>query len=217
MVPLFTLATAARADIAAEPPMGMQFLSHSARVEGLAAHPGYVVLAYDRGDPVSAVVAWTPEGEAVQQLAYGGNNRGGGLSAPAVHLMSTAAYAEWRAKATAAVEVQRKACAERGEGCMHISRFVPSLPAPQGAIDCKLAITLETTGSAAGPDALVQVLELTEASATTCVVREKSREYRRRGSIVGPGGCDTAGGTLSVALGLLLVLVPRRARVTRRG
>ncbi len=209
------LAAVAHADIAPTPPDGRTFLTHAVRVEGLDRHPGYVVLAYDQTDPVRDVAAWKAGGAPTVTLANGASNRRQAFSAPMFRLLPAEAYAAWRAQADAAVAAQREAC-QRGEGCPHISWFVPKLPPPSGTIDCGLpALTLVTEGPAAGPDSLTSVFTLTEATPTTCVLVEGPREQRKGGTPIPArptGNCDHLGGAASVGAALAVLLLATRRR-----
>lgn len=203
----------AHADVAIPPPADQQFVSHDLVVQGLEAHPDAVLLVLDRGATVSAYRAFHAGAETRQTLATGGRNRGGGISAPSLLLMPKAAYEAWQAQAMADVRAQREACSSRGEGCSHISRFVPRYPAPTGTIDCGLSLTLVTTGPERGPDTIVETVALTAATATRCAVEAKGRTAEQDGEPMETGGCSTAGGAVSLGAGLaLLGLVSRRRR-----
>jgi hypothetical protein len=107
-----------------------------------------------------------------------------------------------------------------GRGCAHISRFETSFSPPSGAVDCGLPpVAVQDTGPAGGPDELVTVVTLTEASADRCALRSEPMERLREGKAVkeGGGGCQTAAGLTSA--GSLLVglaaLLRRRPAVAR--
>ncbi|MCB9700073.1 MAG: hypothetical protein H6738_25015 [Alphaproteobacteria bacterium] len=200
----------ALADIAPTPAVGQRFLTHSVRVTGLTEHPGFVLVAHDAGDTVGTVLAWT--GDEVQQLGNGASNRGPRLSHPSFRLMSREAYDAWKTASSAEVSAQREACM-RGEGCAHISRFVPKITPPTGTVDCATSIDVVTSGPADGPDAVVEPLTVVEASATSCVLKRGETERTLKGAaFTGGGGCDTTGGVLSLVGALVAAGLFRRRR-----
>lgn len=215
MVPLLlALCLPAQADVAVPPPTGKRFLTHALRVDGLEQHPGYVVVAFD-GRPGSSIGTHRVfTAEAPQQdLAYGGSNRGPALAEPGLHLMKRDAYDAWNTEQSAVVAAQRKACSERGEGCAHISRFVPSYQAPGAVVDCGHRVGLETVGLATGPDTVIDVVTLTAASDSACTVKPVEREREKDGDQVGVTGCSAAAlSATSVLAGLGLLLGMRRRR-----
>jgi hypothetical protein len=202
----------AHADIAIPPPDGERFVKHDLEVVGLEAHPEVVLIALDGGDTVSGYRAFRPGGEARQTLARGGNNRGGGISAPSVKMLPKAAFEAWEKKSRADVAAQREACASSGEGCAHISRFVPRYPAPKDAVDCGFTMTLVTSGPKRGPDTVVDTIALKTASASTCVVDARPRTAELDGKPVEAGGCSTVGGAVSLGAGLAMLGVAARRR-----
>lgn len=169
MIPLLLplLGLGALADVSVPPPDKQRFLTHQLRIEGLDAHPDVVVVAHDRTETLSAHRAFSA-GDAEQILGIGGNRYGGSLSAPALFLMARADYDAWSEAVRVEVAKQEEACADRGEGCVHASRFVPSYAPPAGTVDCKQDIGLRLTGPQDGPVAVTDVLRLVEASATSC-------------------------------------------------
>ncbi|MCK6505808.1 hypothetical protein L6R53_20870 [Myxococcota bacterium] len=212
---LWTLSVPARADVALEPDPGTRFLTHALRIEGLDAHPGYVVLAYDAGAELSTWRAFHAGAPASQELGWGGANRGPRMGAPGLHLLPRAAYDAWLAQTTATIQAQETACAERGEGCMHISRFVPSFPPPVGAVSCGLSLQVQGAGPEDGPDRVEEVLRLEAASDSTCSLARVGQELSREGKPVAAGSgarCDLVGGAASLlaGAGLLLGLGRRR-------
>lgn len=210
-----TLCWPARADVALEPAAGTRFITHALRLEGLDAHPGYVVLAYDDGPELHTHRAFHSGGPATQELGWGGANRGGLLSAPGLHLLPRAAYDAWAASTTATVQAQETACAERGEGCMHISRFVPHYPPPAGAVSCGIRLPLQGSGPADGPDRVEEVLRLEAASDSACTVTRVGPAPSLDGQATPADAgarCDLTGSAASLlaGLGLLLGLGRRR-------
>lgn len=167
MLPLILLSLSAQADVIQPPPDKERYLTHQLRIEGLDAHPDVVIVAHDRAGTISSHRAFSA-GDAQQVLGRGARRDGGGLSAPALFLLPRAAHDAWSEGVRAEVARQEEACADRGEGCAHISRFTPSYAPPEGGVDCKQDITLKLTGPEDGPKEVVDVLRLVEASATTC-------------------------------------------------
>lgn len=229
---LLTLSIA-HADVAIPPPDGKRFMDHDLVVEGLEAHPDAVLVVMDRGETVTAYRSFAAGKDTRQTLAKGNRRRGGGMSAPTIRLMMRPAFEAWQAEARAAVDAQREACAERGEGCAHISRFVGKYPAPQGAIDCGLSLDLVTSGPQDGPNKTVDTIALEAASATRCTVVSKGRHHERDGKRTdapppatpaadgdapSSPGCSALGGVASVGVGLaLLGLAMRRRQEPARG
>ena len=215
MLLALALSTTALADIAIEPDPGTTFLSHSLRLEGLAEHPTSVLVVHDGGSTISAHRAYSADREAQQTLARGGSNRGGGMGAPSIYLMNGIAYQAWSTATDATVSAAREACADRGEGCAHISRFVPSYAPPTGAISCGVSIDLQLSGPDGGPDEVVDVYRLAEASATTCRLDRIAQELSRDGKPVtaSTGGCSALqASAASVLAGLALLLGMGRRR-----
>lgn len=202
----------AHADVAIPPPDGQRFVKHDLVVAGLERHPDVVLLAIDAGGTVSGYRAWRAGGEARQTLAQGGRSRGGGIAAPSVKMLPKAAFDAWEAKSRADVDRQRAACADRGEGCAHISRFVPSYPAPPDTVDCGFPIRLVTSGPKRGPDTVVDTIELQSSADGRCIVSAQPRSAERDGQPVDTGGCSTAGGAVSLGAGLALLGVAARRR-----
>jgi hypothetical protein len=217
----------AHADVAIPPPDGKQFMNHDLVVEGLDAHPDVVLVVMDRGDTVTAYRSFAAGKDTRQTLAKGNRRRGGGMSAPTVRLMTKPAFEAWQTEARAAVDAQREACSERGEGCAHISRFVGKYPAPKGAVDCGLSLDLVTSGPEGGPNQTVDTIALEAASATRCTVVSKGRHHERDGmrtdapppaepavdgAAPAPPSCNTLGGVASVGAGLAMLGLAMRRR-----
>lgn len=173
---LTLLSSLALADVVVPPPDDSRYVSHVLRLDGLQAHPGFVFLVYDDGPEISGWRAFSAGGQAEWELMRGGSRLGAAMSQPAVRMLSAAAYESWAAATNAEKERQRAACSERGEGCMHISRFVPRVAPPSGAIDCGLRLSMEATGPADGPEQIVHIATVTAATETSCVVTLTGRE-----------------------------------------
>lgn len=203
-----------RADVAPEAPSGEQFTTYGVRVEGLAAFPDVVLVLHDRGNPSTihgyrAFSADSPE----HVLASGAASRGNVFSQPDLFAMSRAEYDAWSAQTAAEIARQEEACSERGEGCPHISRFVPRFAPPTGTVACGASIAITTTAPTGGPDAHVDVFSVTTASASTCTLSGPARVSLREGKPISTSSrCDAlnlSGSLLALGLALLAVL-PRR-------
>ena len=214
MQPLLLLLSIApaRADIAIEPPTDQQFLTWSIRVEGLEAAPGSVVVAWEtpyegKITGYRALSAASPEAEL-----YHGGSRRPGLASPDLYLLPTAAFETWQAATREEIDRQEAACADRGEGCMHISRFVPHFAPPTGGIDCATKAKLTESGPTNSPPTRLLTFHLDEASATTCKLSPVGQE--KEAAPKATGGCTSAGGSaLSLLAGFaMLVGLSRRVR-----
>lgn len=222
---LLSLAAPARADVAIEAPSGQRYVRYGLRIEGLDAFPEAVILAADPGQEIHAYRAFHAGGETAWDLS-GGGGRDRGMGGPALRLTSAATYESWSTTTNALIEAQRQACDERGEGCAHISRFVAHFPPPAGTVDCGVQVQPVVQGPAEGPDHVVDVYKLVEASATTCRLEKVGQEQSRDGKPITAkaaptssqgaphsGRCSTlAGSAASVlaGLGLLLGLTRRK-------
>jgi hypothetical protein len=206
----------ALADVAIPPPKDQIFTSHYLRVDDREAHPDFVLLAYDSGETLSTHRAWPADREAEQLLARGGRDRGGQLGHPGLHLLPKAAYEAWATATSAEIARQEEACADRGEGCAHISRFAPSYPPPEGATSCGHAIELQRSAPEGSADKRVDVVKIVEASASSCKV-EASGTDGAGGDAPSPtsapsSGCATVTSAASLLTGLALLLGLGRRR-----
>lgn len=212
----------AHADVAIEAPEGMLLATHSLRVEGLLDHPDAVILAFD-GPPGGTVSTHRVygQGQASQHvLARGDDRNGSAMGAPSLYAMARPAYETWAAATSAEVERQRQACDERGEGCMHISRFVPSYASPSAVLPCGVQVETVTQGPDSGPDLRIEVykvaaLEIAAPDGGACRLDKVATEQYRQGNPYQPasGGCSAlAGSAASVLAGLSLLLGLGRRR-----
>lgn len=205
----------ASADLLIPAEMGQVHITHSVRIEGLT--PGFVVVAFDGtpGSEVGTHRAFTVDHPELV-IANGGNSRGASLGAPALYAMTVEAHTEWDTARAAEVGRQEQACLN-GEGCAHISRFVPSYATPTAVIPCGLS--LEPTGSApeGSPVERTDVFTATvtaEACTVTPLAPPESPSGAAPGTTAGAtvesADCSTASGPVSVLLGLGLLLLARR-------
>lgn len=170
MLGLISLIAAARADIAPEPPPDKQFTTYTVQVDGLDRFPGVVLVLHDKGsDTIRAYRSFTAE-KSSHMIASGHRSRGNNFSNPDLFAMTAEAYAAWSAETDAEIRRQEAACADRGEGCAHISRFVPKFAPPTGAVACGADIQIRTTAPTGGPSEYTDVFTVTAASAEGCTV-----------------------------------------------
>jgi hypothetical protein len=210
----------ASADLLIPAELGQVHITHSVRIDGIP--PEFVVVAFDGspGGEVGTYRAFTADHPELV-IATGGNSRGATLGAPALYGMTAEAYAEWDAVRSAEVARQEEACLN-GEGCAHISRFVPSFATPTAVIPCGLS--LEPTGSAPEGSPLQRTDVFTATvTAEACTVTPAAAPSDAPGDVpagAAPGttsgasvestDCSTAPGPVSVLLGLGLLLLARR-------
>ena len=213
--PALLLLSAAHADVAPEPPSGEQFTTYSVRVEGLAAFPDVVLVVHDKSGGELRGYATLTADKSEAQLGNGRSWRENNIPSPDLFVMPRAAYEAWAQATAAEVARQEEACSERGEGCAHISRFVPHFAAPTGTTPCRATIDITTTAKAGGPDAYVDVFQLKAAAPGTCTVEGPARIALRGGKPVSASGrcaAVTPGGGLAVLLAALGITGLRRRR-----
>lgn len=198
---MILLSTLALADIPPTPPPNEAFARHTVSVDGLAAHPDFVVMLYPGSGELSDHQVFTAE-KSKQDLSED-------LLRADFWLMPKADYATWSSATSAEIMRQRTVCAETGEGCAHISRFSPSYAPPTGTIPCKVTLDAPYTVPEGKPTDLQHAFSLTAASATACTLAAvPSAEVPAAAS---KGGCATAsGGSLGAVLGMLMLGLRRR-------
>lgn len=216
------------ADILIEPDAGTIHTSHVVRVEGLAEHPGYVLLAFDGepGQTISTHRVFTPDSEEFVMARGGG--RGSQLYAPSFYLMADADYQAWKTVTDADVAKQEADCLE-GIGCAHISRFEPSYPSPKTVVSCGLTVQTKTSAPTGSPDKHTDLYTLKTASAEACSLEPgiaKETPVTKGGAVEAPEtetqtettDCATSPGRASVLVGLLLLGLAglRRQRQAQR-
>lgn len=209
---LVLLSTPARADIPPDIEPGNEFVNHHLRIENMGDHPDFALLVYDAPDDgrIRASAVFSSAADAQQFLTNGGNWQSRSeYRRPRLWLLPLDSQEAWSASASAEVAAQRTACMERGEGCMHISRFTPNYLAPTDAIDCGAEFQVQTE-RAVDPDTsrdVVTAFRLVEASAETCVVEPVETATTAAAEDDGPAlpwvfigvGLFTLGGLLVVA------------------
>ncbi len=165
------LVTTTKADIAPEPPAGRAFLSHYLKMENLADYPGFALLVYDPSPDGKITASRTFKvGKDAEQLLENQSNwrSARNFDRPGIWLLSLAQEKAWSKKTGELIAQQREACARRGEGCAHISRFVPKYPPPAEAIDCGVRIDIQTTVAKGQNDRVVDVYRIAKATDKTC-------------------------------------------------
>ena len=220
LLPVLLWVPFSHADLIMEPPDGTQHLRHTLEVKGLPA--GRVLVFAADGKEIPGVVAFEADGE--RELGSGHSRFHILGSKPRLWSLTTADYAAWKQQAATLTAEQEAACADRGEGCVHISRFQPRLPPPSPAVSCGQPVRLRLEGPADGPSTTRDVLTVQSLTATECAV-----------SVVAAPSAPSAGtpprsprcstgfvGTslLSLLVGVVLVLTQRRgppAAALRRG
>ncbi len=219
----------ALADVLIEPDDGQIHVSHSLQIQGLAEHPDVVVLAFSGkpGSSLSTHRVFTAERDQ-HQLASG-RARSGNIGEAGLYLMSSEDYEAWNTKRGEEVTRQREAC-ERGEGCVHISRFVPDYNAPKAVVSCNLSIPTVTSAPTGSPSKRLDAYRLTTASADSCVLEASTPEITPvpadpapaddpvpadDPTPPGPGDdnrdCSSSPGVGSFFLGLAMLMLARRS------
>ena len=222
------LISAAWADIPPTPPAGKQFTTYSIQVDGLEGFPDAVLVAYDKDTAELRGYEAFKAGDSKHMLVNGNNSRGQRFSKPDLYFMTAAAFAAWAEATSVAVEEQRTACDERGEGCAHISRFMPRIAPPADAVPCNASIQIRTTAPVGGATAYLDVFTVTAASAGGCTVTGPAEPASAAPASAPSAGvppepsaaesrCAAVTGTGSgVAWGLAMLLAGARRR-RRRG
>jgi len=214
------VATGAMADVAPPIEPGKVFVENRVHVDNMAEHPDWVLLVYDapRKGEIKASLAFHAGAEKEQSLVHGGSWRSAGrFSKPKLWLVAKAAWETWKKETGLLVAKQREACAQRGEGCAHISRFQPHFPPPKGAVDCNASIDVVLKQKSSLGKTVVSKFSLKEAKAGSC----KVTRLDKKGGLAAPpspGGPSPwlIGGFLAVLLGLVAVflLASRRTKHT---
>lgn len=199
---MLLLSSLALADIPPTPPPDQAFAQNTVSVAGLEAHPDFVLLLYPGGSELRNHQVFSPE-RSEQQLSDG-------LLAAGFWLMPKADHAAWSLETSAEIMRQEVACAERGEGCAHISRFSPRYAPPTGAISCGVILDAPHTVPEGEPTKLRHELTLTAASATACALTAAQPEEAPKA--VPSGGCATARGGASGAVLLSMLILGWRRR-----
>lgn len=207
---MLLLASLASADIIQDAPSGQIHINHVLRIEGLEAHPDVVLLALEEGaeGALHAYRTYTAENNQ-RELATGASRRQG-MATASFHLMTQADYEAWEKATSEDVERQRKLC-EEGIGCVHESRFEPTMKAPTTRTSCGLEVSTQVSAPTGSPETRTDVYKIVEASATACSLEPVSVEVAKPAVPVPTPGCSHLN-LVSGALGGLLLLLGVRRR-----
>lgn len=210
-----SISSTALADIPPDIPEGSEFVSHYVHIENLADHADYSILVYD--PPAEGLIrgrlVFTADSDERQLLVNGRSwESRGEFGHPGLWLLPRDAETEWSTATAQEIDRQREACFERGEGCVHASRFAPNFPAPEGAVDCtvRVDVQVQRPTSSDSPAEVVDVYRVTEASAEECVVERVAEAST-------PATSENTSWPWLIALGGLLGLVGVLVVFARRG
>lgn len=202
------LLSSAQADVVLPPPDGRQYLSHELTLSGLPE--GWVLVVAADTKELAGVVSLSADGSTT--LATGDDRFLPLGQSPKVWAMTAADHAAWTARADAIAAEQERACSETGEGCVHISRFVPRLPAPAPRLDCGTTLSLRLEGPASGPRTTTDQLEVVSLTDTACAL-QLTGPAPVPSSPTGPrppstsrcsaGAASTSAASLALGIGLL--------------
>jgi hypothetical protein len=208
---MLLLSSLALADIPPDLPPGQTPAQNTVSVSGLEAHPDFVLLLYSDSTELDSHQTLSAERGELQL--------GDKLHQAGLWLMTQADYAVWSSATSAEISRQQTACAERGEGCSHISRFTPSYAPPATAISCGVTLDAPQFVPTGEPSLQQHAFTLSAASATACTLTgtpsaeavnsDRPSEDGPGASL--PGGCATARhGAMGATMLPMLVLGWRR-------
>lgn len=200
---MFFLLPLALADVPPIPRSGEAFVTHTVKVEGVSAFPEHVLLLYSTGGEISQYLTFTDSTPAQIDRA---------LHASEFWLLGRSDYDAWSQQSSEEVRVQRAACEERGEGCVHPSRFSPRITPPTRPIGCGVTLSLPTSASIGEPTSALHAFRLETASDASCVITALDTAS---GALPAPSapermGCATATGAPLGAVVLSMMLGLRR-------
>ena len=168
------MSSTAFADIPPDIPEGSEFVSHYVQIENMADHPDFTIVVYDPATEglIRASLVFTADSDERQLLVNGRSWQSlADFGNPGLWLLPRDAQTEWSSATAVEIDRQREACFERGEGCVHASRFSPRFAPPEGALDCNVRVDVQAQRPT-DPDTpaeVVDVFRVTEASADRCV------------------------------------------------
>ena len=210
------------ADLLVPAPEGKVYVTHSVRIEGVPE--GKVLLVFDGppGGEVEAMRVYTTT-QTQHVVARGSQNRGGSLGEPGVWMMALEDYTPWNTARSEDVAKQEAACMN-GEGCAHISRFVPTWTMPEALISCNHTLELQTQAAAGEPEERLDVfaatvtddacsLQAVEATPEEVPGTEPSKTDppAEQGAVTEERvECGPGVGPISALMGGLLLLLARR-------
>ncbi len=178
MIRLLALATLlvptfAFADVAPDISPGSRFVNHAIMIQNLDAHPNYAVVVYDapRNGLIGGHKIFSQIHSAKHVLTRGASWRSREVfSSARLHLLPLRAAIAWQRETDREIERQREACFERGEGCVHASRFFPRYAPPPEVTSCSAEVEMVYELAGPGPDEVVDTFRLVTASANRCRV-----------------------------------------------
>jgi len=165
------------ADVVSPPPKGNTHVTHKVQIDNLKKHPGFSLVIHDSPSKgkIRASLVFNAKRAATQVLVRGGSWRSEArFSRPRIWLMPRDKQRKWSEVTAKEISKQRKACADHGKGCAHISRFSPRYAPPRGAVDCRVAITVRSavpTRTVNKARQVVDVFRIVKASKTSCKLK----------------------------------------------
>lgn len=163
------LSSLAHGDVLAHPPQDTQFAVHEVYLDNVQDFPDLVFVAMEDRDPMRSPKTFTAD-TPTQEMGRGHGRGTKGLHQPRVVAMKKADHDAWKTEAQAAAEAQREACFERGEGCVHPSRFEARYPRPERSVPCSEPIAVQTTVPLDAPPVRTDAFRIVRAGATECVL-----------------------------------------------
>ena len=174
-----TGANLASADVVSPPKKGMTFVTHKIQITNLEKHPGYSLLVYDAPGKLRASLVFNAGTVAAKILVSGRSWRSRArFGRPKIWLLPRALEKKWSAATDKEIARQRKACADHGKGCAHISRFSPRYAPPKGAVDCGVTVTVRSsvpTREANKARQVVDVYRIVKAGPKVCKLARVKR------------------------------------------
>jgi len=218
---MFIFLPLALADIPPIPPTGKVFVTHTVQIAGLSDHPEHVLLLYAASEEISQHRVFKDDSPVEID---------GELRSADFWVMSRPGYDAWAEAARAEVKRQLIACEERGEGCVHSSRFEPRLVPPGDSIRCGVTLSAPSSVPSGEPTSQLHAFLLQTASATECVLSPAEAAPAPASDPEVPAsdpvepspaapepevspdraGCATVSGASLVAIGLSMMLGLRR-------
>ena len=170
------MASTAAADVAPPRQKGKVYVTHRVGVTNMADHADWVLLVYDAPSKGRIVdhLAFASGTETEQTMTEGDSWRSTArYQKPSVWLLSKDSWTRWAKATRQEIAKQRRACAERGEGCVHISRFQPKYAPPADAIACNATIDVVKSQPTRYGAVVRDMLTLTKAGPKGCTVTRK--------------------------------------------
>jgi hypothetical protein len=165
----------ARADLAPRSDEGKEFVRHQLRVEGLDTVEGSVLVLHSKPEEglISTHRVLSSKTVQIVELADGSAQSylGQEIWSPQAQLMSQADFEAWDTIRRQRVSEQEEACM-RGEGCAHISRFVPRFSPPSVGIRCAVDLPdIYAEAPFGSPTEVVHLVELSQTGPENCTLK----------------------------------------------